>query len=494
MRKLLLASAATVGLVGTAAAQTTVVQTQAPTPVGVMGVPAAPSAYLGGNNSLNSDGSALQAGPNTPTPGTMTIHMNGRVWGYFGVQGGSSSVVSPAAAGSGSISGGKTNPYSMEGYFRLYPGVDALATNGLRYGAIVEIRQNYIGQTYGLNITAPSGTANPGAGGANSSSPSGNSSASTLYVRREAVYFGSDQVGIIRIGQDDGPFSQFDNGVTTFQFGTGAWNGDAPAILPGNGIVVFPFWSGVGAEYVNSKVAYFSPRFAGFDLGVSFAPSNTANQSSACSVAGAGCGAVSTADTNAFGGENRPTNWYEVMARYQGNFGGLGVYGILGYSGSGHVHVVGSVPGGFGGAPTGYNGFSVGDGGLALTYAGFTIGGNVLWGAYNGQVSLKPQGGANAVAWVGGAQYAIGPLTIAASYINYQQQGAAAMINKSQSFNDELAAGITYSVAPGLNAYVEYVYGQTHQGGVSQITGSTGTSANNDWHGQAMVIGTKVQW
>ena len=28
------------------------------------------------------------------------------------------------------------------------------------------------------------------------------SSASTLYVRREAVYFGSDQLGIIRIGQD----------------------------------------------------------------------------------------------------------------------------------------------------------------------------------------------------------------------------------------------------------------------------------------------------
>ena len=34
------------------------------------------------------------------------------------------------------------------------------------------------------------------------------------------------------------------------------------------------------------------------------------------------------------------------MGRYQGNFGGLGIYGILGYSGSGHVHVWGSTPGG----------------------------------------------------------------------------------------------------------------------------------------------------
>ena len=74
-------------------------------------------------------------------------------------------------------------------------------------------------------------------------------------------------------------------------------------------------------------------------------------------------------------------------------------------------------------APVGYNGFSVGDGGLALTYAGFTVGGNVLWGAFNGQVQLKPQGGANAVAWVAGAQYAIGPLTLDASYLNYQSAG-----------------------------------------------------------------------
>jgi porin-like protein len=192
--------------------------------------------------------------------------------------------------------------------------MDGLATNGLRYGGIVEIRQNFIGQSYGLNITAPSGTSNPGAGGANSSSPSGNSSASTLYVRREAVYFGSDQIGIIRIGQDDGPFSQFDNGVTTFQFGTGAWNGDAPDNFIGSGIVVFPFWSGVGAEYVNSKVAYFSPRFAGFDLGVSFAPANVSNSAAACPVAGAGCVAASTVAPGSgvsgslFGGENgRPT-------------------------------------------------------------------------------------------------------------------------------------------------------------------------------------------
>ena len=141
MRKLLLASAATVGLVGTAVAQTP------PAPTEMLGIPSQPSTYLGGNNSLNSDGGPLPPSPSAPTPGTMTIHLNGRVWGYFGVQGGSSS----------DVAGNKVNPYQIIGYFRLYPGVDALATNGLRYGAIVEIRQNFIGQTYGLNISCAVG-------------------------------------------------------------------------------------------------------------------------------------------------------------------------------------------------------------------------------------------------------------------------------------------------------------------------------------------------
>ena len=118
----------------------------------------------------------------------------------------------------------------------------------------------------------------------------------------------------------------------------------------------------------------------------------------------------------------------------------------------------------------------------------------MLWGAYNGQVALKPQGGVNAVAWTAGAQYAVGPVTLAVAYLDYQSQGAAAMINKSQSYNRGLVAGATYSIAPGLNAYCRVSVCQTHQGGVNQITGATGISSNNDWHGQWFIIGSRVQW
>ncbi len=277
----------------------------------------------------------------------------------------------------------------MEGYFRFYPGVDALATNGLQ-GMVASSKSGRTtsGRPTAYNISAPSGAPNPGAGGANSSSPSGNSSASTLYVRREAVYFGSDQVGIVRIGQDDGPFSQFDNGVTTFQFGDGAWNGDAPRY---HRRAAASWCSRSGrASALNTSIRRSptsSPRFAGFDLGVSFAPSNTAKSNRRLAAWRLSPGALrsrqrprepSAAKTV------RPTG-YEVMGRYQGQLPGAWVFTASWVTPDRATCISGAPRAeglGVESTTTAYNGFSVGDGGLALTYAGFTIGGNVLWGAF----------------------------------------------------------------------------------------------------------------
>jgi hypothetical protein len=382
----------------------------------------------------------------------------------------------------------KLNPMQFIGYFRLYPGVDAMATNGLRYGAIVEIRQNFIGQNYGSTTAGLQGA------GANAGqSTSGSSCASTLYVRREAVYLGSNSMGIIRIGQDDGPFSQFDNGVTTFQYGSGAWNGDGPDNIPGNAQPTFPFWSGIGAEYVASKAAYFSPRFAGFDFGASFAPNNQANNAAACAVAEPGCVALSSNPSTAFGGASRQTNWVEVMARYQGTFNGFGVYGIAGYSASGNTKSTAA-------GSQQYNGFSVGDVGLTLSYAGFSVGGNVLFGDFNNQVQLQPKGGVSAVAWLGGVAYVNGPWQAYTSYYNYQYQGACDTQSSGtscgpigQRYDDAFFVGGQYAIAPGLNAYAEYLYGQSHQGGVNLLNGGF-SGENNNVHIQSFIVGTRVQW
>jgi outer membrane protein OmpU len=486
MRQHLLAGAAMIGSIGVASAQTPTTTTTLPPAPLSPGIPTQPSVYLGGNNILNEDGTGFGGSSSAPTPGSFVVHLNFRVWGYVGFGGGSGYVngLANSASSLGAANAGifKLAPAQFIGYFRMYPGVDAMATNGLRYGAIVEIRQNFIGQTYGSTSAGLNGP-----GGNYSTSPSSDSSASTLYVRREGVYIGSNQVGIVRLGQLDGPFSVFDNGVTTFQFGTGAWNGDAPDNLPDSGVVTFPFWSQTGAEYGVSKLAYFSPEFYGFDVGASFAPNNGANNAAACTIASPGCLALTSTTSSSFGGGNRPINWYQVMGRYEGEFAGLGVYGIFGYSGSGAVNQNGAA------SLTRYNGFGVGDGGLVLSYGGFSVGGNVQWGSYNNAAQLKPQGAPNAIAWLVGAQYVYGPFTIAGSYYNYQYQGSAAAVNISQRYDDAGAAGVTWAIAPGLNAYAEYLYGQSHQGDVNLFTGSLSHFYNNT-HVQSFIIGTRVQW
>ena len=93
MRRLLLAGVAVVGSMGLANAQTTTTTTTttapAPLPMSNVGYPQQPSAYLGGNNGINQDGGPMSAGAQNPTPGSMVIHLNGRVWAYAGFGGGS---------------------------------------------------------------------------------------------------------------------------------------------------------------------------------------------------------------------------------------------------------------------------------------------------------------------------------------------------------------------------------------------------------------------
>jgi hypothetical protein len=70
MRTFWLAGLGLIGLAGVAAAQAPPASSQAPLPRGVMGVPAAPTTFLGGNNIFNQDGSALMNDPTSATNGT----------------------------------------------------------------------------------------------------------------------------------------------------------------------------------------------------------------------------------------------------------------------------------------------------------------------------------------------------------------------------------------------------------------------------------------
>ncbi len=378
----------------------------------------------------------------------------------------------------------KNGNYGIYSYFRLYPGFDGIAANGLKYGAGVEIRQdgNY-----------PAGS---GAGGSISALSARDG---ILYVRRAWGYAGTDQLGMIRFGETDGPSDLFMVGNNE-NFGDGGWNGSAAAYLPTQLWIYWPFADG-GNLYSTQKIVYLSPAFAGFDFGAAFEPTtagaNGAAANQGCNapnlgiqagpnsfiangpgVAGAGCAQLISTNTGDFA---RRRNTYDLAARYRGLFGPVGFAAYVDYIGSGTVSDTMTT------AHQKVDGLSVGAGGAQVTYGGLTIGAMAQGGRVNGAGSwnLAPQGGADEVAVEFGGSYTYGPFVVGAHA--FRVWSAA---NSGPAFNGDgsptgtfpsvgqrretgVAVGGTYSVAPGFALNLTYIWGERAQNGQDFLTGQT---------------------
>ena len=365
MRKLLLASAAILGASGSLA----LAQSQVPAnpSQGQLAAPYAGGASYNSNNNAwgianTPSGSAAAGGLSTygalgqnfyavPAPGTVVIRLNGRVEADVGVGFTSldkltTTVTTPATLSTaGAIVPGstrtvtyKTNPVAVSSYMRLYPGFDGASTNGIHYGAQIELRENFqSAQNASGTLQSPS-----------IASPSVNTSTETVFVRRAYGYLSTDQAGLIRIGQADGVIGLFDNCIFTSQCwdaGDGVFQGpgfgaDWSQNAMGGGAVNYPWLAQAGAEYANNKITYLSPQIYGFDVGLQYAPSQgnayqmsspLANFSS-ISVAGQPTSLASPA----LGGDslistttgNTSNRWYNQVgagARYEHTFGAVDV-------------------------------------------------------------------------------------------------------------------------------------------------------------------------
>jgi hypothetical protein len=453
---------------------------QTPPPNYLEGVLTTPLPVQAANNANNTAPAELTNGIANPTPGTMVVHLNARV--LFAPVAEWSSLDTFKATPTSAPS--KLSHFGNVGYVRIYPGMDAVATNGLRYGASVELRQNF----------------GPTAGSTASSGGSADTFNSTLFVRRAFVYAAAEHAGIVRLGQGDGVIGLFDSGITTFQnFDTGGWDGDLQGSIPSNANLSFPFPSLQGAEYGSSKFVYLSPKLAGVDFGVAYAPNSgvltdgptinsltsTAPTLTTCAVAASGCATLASSNVPLDG--SRFTDLVEAGLRYQGAIGPVGIYGFGIYNTSGHVNVSPPVVG------SQFNGLSFGDAGLAATYGGLTVGGHVMAGQFNGTLALQPKGGVGANAWLVGAQYAAGPLVAGASYYVYQSQGSPLTVGIAQRVERGLALGATYTLAPGLQLIASYLYGTRHQGDFNFATSTVG-AANNDVQVQLLAAGMMVKW
>jgi len=461
----------------------------------------------------------------SPAPGTVTVRLNGRVRFYGGIvvdkqadnNSNGSATGNVGANGEGTLPGrNKLTNYTFGNYARLFPGFDGVAANGLKYGASLEIRQD--------------NTSGAGGGIAGSISSNTNRRAA-LYFRREWGYIGTDQLGTLRFGTTDQPSSLYMTG--NFEnFNDGGLDGDAIGFAAGNLQVTWPF-ADVGNYYATTKAVYLSPQLYGLDFGVSYEPnSGGANNGNNCgatgssptgsanfqAVSGPGCDRLASSPFNAESSRRR--NTVDALLRYRGTFGGFGIAATGGYIGGSHVldnsgnafsnnpftvtrnpttgaNVTGPYPN--------YDGLSVGDFGLALTYAGFSIGGKYQFGRFNGQWGLAPKGLPDGEAILVGASYTVGPLVVGAHYLDYKSAGDAANAFFGRQRREQgFAAGGTYSLAPGLSLFASYVYNQRKQSGYNFLTnqgvstaagaGTGGNPYNNKVTSQVFALGTGFSW
>jgi len=502
MRKLLLASAAMLG------ATTGLASAQAPTPAGAaqmmqptqgqMALPWVQGPTANNNNNAYGmpgtyAGSAAFGKNAVPAPGTVVIRLNGKV---------EFDAVSNWSTNNQVTGVGKANPVNFDVFMRLYSGIDGMATNGLRYGASIELRENFPGST-----AQPTPALTP--------APSGSTytSGETVFVRRAFAYLAADNVGAVRVGQADGVLGLFDPGIFSSQLwdaGAGNFNGGP---LQGSGVsganaIPFVWLAQAGAEYGNTKIVYLSPQFFGFDFGVQYAPS-MGNGYSACNNAGL---AACNAETSGADG----SRWYNqvgVGARYQGVFGPVGVGAYVFYETAGKETVYA--------APTS---FARGNGAgnqfdrlsflAAAAYVNVDTGfGQVtaaidyIGGALNGQLAMRPTGGVNENAVVTGLLYRNGPITLGAEMGMVNSQGSNSLTGVSQRHEFEVAFGGNYNLAPGLYLVGEYMYTYRHQGGFDFVTGANGAGATGvagtgswkagatrDAHGQGIQFSTIVNW
>jgi len=513
MRKLLLASAAMLG------ATAGIASAQAPVPAastlmmqpsqGQMALPWNQGPTVNNNNNAYGmpstyTGGAAYGKNAVPTPGTVVIRLNGRLEADMSAQ---------WSTNNQSL-GNKTNPVVFSTYIRLYPGVDGMAANGLRYGAAVELRENFGGSTAqpapALGSATGAASATSAALGAAAPSPSTYSSGQTIFVRRAFAYLAADNFGLLRLGTGDGVIGLFDPGIFSgagYDGGLGGLNGAQAQGSGVTGAFAVPYvLAQAGAEYSNVKLVYLSPQFFGLDFGVQYAPS-MGNGFSSCTTAGFGCNSATTG--------NDPTRWYNqvgVGARWQGTFGPVstGVYAF--YETAGKESYFGpSSNSGRGFLGTRYDNLSfVNAAGyvvVATPIGQITGSANYLGGAVNGQLIMRPTGGIAQNELLFGLSWRNGPFVIGTQIEFMNSQGAAQLTGVSQRREFALSVGGNWAIAPGLNLYAEYQYEYRHQGGFNFVTNALGTGASGtpgtgtwkagstvDGRGQAILLGTSVSW
>lgn len=173
-----------------------------------------------------------------------------------------------------------------------------------------------------------------------------------------------------------------------------------------------------------NKVTYFTPRFAGFQLGLSFTPETTYNGP----------------NPNGIGLNTNNTSIEEVVEvalNYAGSFGGLDL-GVDGF------YVTGDAPAFAAGSDPEELGF-----GLNLGFGGFTLGGAWYQSEDLGLFgpSFAAGTGVEEEVWTAGLSYATGPWTVGVAYLQDEISVTGFADNKMKTWQ----AGGGYNLGSGVD-------------------------------------------
>ncbi|WP_270937448.1 porin [Falsiroseomonas oryzae] len=282
-----------------------------------------------------------------------------------------------------------------------------------------------------------------------------------------------------------------------------------------------------------TKIIYVSPQFFGFDFGASFAPNRREGEqffsvttpfiNTAANPGGAvtppPASQVLQRDPN-----DSIRNELSLAARYRGSFNNIGIQASLGYQ-QADAQAISNAPG-----VVGLQDIREWQVGAQISGFGFALGAAYRWGDY-GSVTMSPlrQGLSGSSTWGVGATYTMGAWQFGAHYGEATRDNGSGVVNNGNgtfsgasaaTFGTAAAAaannnqvgladrtqkvfaiGVSYLIAPGLEAYVNYtnvedrnIATNTTSASAAPITlaapGSGSLTRNRDI--DVVVIGTRI--
>lgn len=304
--------------------------------------------------------------------------------------------------------------------------VDGKSDSGLGYGAVIDLEADVTADSDGEGLNASRTYIYMDGGWGRFELGSNQGAAATMAIDADNI--------AVATGGINGAWTYFANPTGSAFIAT-------PELVAEHGSVL-----ALGGETTdnNNKITYYSPRFSGFQVGVSYAPDLTDSGQT-----------VTRSDVGGSAGDI-----FDLAVNYEHQWDLLS----LGLAGA-YTH---------GDADTGFEDIGAWVLGGHLGYQGFKVAAS--YGDWDD--SLQVDGSSNeADYWTLGVAYEGGPFGVSATYLNSDYEVGAGAENEF----DNLVIGADYKLAPGLTPYAEISFYDFEV---------AGPAADNDGH--VFILGTQL--